>query len=357
MIRVLGLSLYGQMAASTRYRLTQYVNGLRAHGIDLEVHSLLDDGYIAKTFSGKNYSAHEFLRDYLERVVLLCGQYRYDMAILHVELFPLLPGIIESRLLRIPYIYDFDDAFFLKYKTERFRGISYFLKDKFSPIISRAAAVTAGNKYLLDYARRWNSEAYLLPTVIDTELYKPEPSKCGGVFTVGWIGSPSTAMYLSEMVQPLTKLGKDGPVRFVVIGGRCPPIEGVEVVHMPWDEATEVGIVNTYDVGVMPLFDDEWAKGKCALKLLQYMACGVPVVASPVGANLDVVDASCGFFAAKPDAWLDSLRKLRDDVLLRRRMGESGRRRAEDIYSLQRALPTMASAIKLVAAKRKFIPG
>jgi glycosyltransferase involved in cell wall biosynthesis len=351
MIKVLALSLYGPQAASPRYRLTQYNPGLREHGIDLQFKSLFGDDYIPRSFAGETYPHRNLLRDYLKRVALLLRQNRYDIAILHLELFPLLPGIIEARLLRIPYIYDFDDAFFLKYRASRFRPFSYILKDKFDPVVSRAAAVTAGNQYLLDYARRWNSDVRLLPTVIDTDLYKYAPNKRDGVFTIGWNGSPSTSVYLPTLAQPLAALAREGPVRFVVVAGRCPPIEGVDVVHLPWNEDTEVGIVNTYDVGVMPLFDDEWAKGKCALKLLQYMACGVPVVASPVGANLDVVNAACGFFADNPDAWLDSLRRLRDDLLLRRSMGELGRRRIENLYSLRSALPTMVSTINLVAQK------
>jgi glycosyltransferase involved in cell wall biosynthesis len=351
MIKVLGLSLYGSQAASTRYRLTQYRPSLREHGIDLDVKALLDNDYIQKSFAGEKYPRWDLFRRYLKRAALLFHQKQYDMAILHVELFPLLPGLLESSLLRIPYIYDFDDAFFLKYKGGRFRLISRLLKDKFDPVVSSAAAVTAGNRYLLDYARLWNSNACLLPTVIDTDLYTYAPNKRDGVFTIGWNGSPSTSVYLPELVQPLAELGREGPVRFVVVAGKCPPIEGVDVVHLPWNEATEVGIVNTYDVGVMPLFDDEWAKGKCALKLLQYMACGVPVVASPVGANLDVVDGACGFFADNKEAWLDSLRRLRDDLPLRRSMGERGRTRVENLYSLRSASPTMVSTINLVAAK------
>lgn len=351
MIKVLGLGLYGPQAAGTRYRLMQYGPGLRRHGISLEVKALLGDNYVRKTFAGERYPFSSLMGDYLDRVGLLLRQRSYDIAILHLELFPLLPGIIESRLLTIPYIYDLDDAFFLKYRADRFKRVSFLLKDKFDPIVSRAAVVTAGNQYLVDYARQWNPETVWVPTVVDTDRYIHSPNNCDSVFTIGWIGSPSTSVHLSKLIEPLADLGKEGPVRLVVIGGRCPAIEGVDVVHLSWSEAKEVSMINTFDVGVMPLFDDDWTRGKCALKLLQYMACALPVVASPVGANLNVVSAGCGFLAEGPEAWCDSLRRLRNDSSLRRSMGEMGRRRAEDLYSLRSALPTMVKTIKSVAAK------
>ncbi|MDR3453487.1 MAG: glycosyltransferase [Rhodoferax sp.] len=349
-IKVLGLSLYGPLAASTRYRLTQYVPGLREEGVDLEVEALLGDDYVQKSFAGQKYSKVNLARDYLDRAALLLTQRKYDLAIVNAELFPLLPGFIESRLLQIPYIYDFDDAFFLKYRLDRFKRVSFMLRDKFNPVVSRAAAVMAGNHYLVDYAKKWNPATHWLPTVVDTARYTPEPRTREDVFTVGWIGSPSTSVYLSELVQPLEQMGREGRVRFLVVGGRCADIPGVDVVNMPWSEATEVDTINTFDVGVMPLFDDDWAKGKCAFKLIQYMACGVPVIASPVGANVDVVNDACGLLAGSPLAWLDSLRRLRDGAALRKNFGIAARRRVEQLYSLDSALPVMAETIRAVAA-------
>jgi glycosyltransferase involved in cell wall biosynthesis len=351
MIKVCGLALYGFQAASTRYRLAQYVPGLKENGIDLHITPLLSDEYVTRAFAGQTYSIKKLIIDYINRLASLTKQGKYDLAIVHVELFPLLPGGIESRLLRVPYIYDFDDAFFLKYRQKRFRRVSFLLKDKFAPVLSRAAAVLAGNHYLADYANQLNSATTFLPTVVDTDRYVLA-SERDDIFTVGWIGSPSTSVYLSALASPLAQLGREGPVRFIIVGGRCEPIDGVEVVNLPWDEATEVRLINTFDVGVMPLFDDEWARGKCALKLIQYMACGVPVIASPVGANLDVINDSCGLLASDADAWLVGLRRLRDDRALRRGMGVAGRQRVEQFYSLRTALPVMSNAIKTVAAMR-----
>ena len=354
MIKVLGLALYGVQAASTRYRVAQYVPGLKGEGIDLHVVPLLGNEYIKTTFGGKKYNAKALIGDYIARLACLTKQGNYDLALVQAELFPFLPGSIEARLLRIPYIYDFDDAFFLKYRQERFQRVSFLLKDKFAPVITRAAAVLAGNHYLAAYASQLNPTTTLLPTVVDTDRYAQLPSKRDDIFTIGWIGSPSTSVYLSALALPLAQLGREGPVRFVIVGGRCGAIDGVEVVSLPWEEATEVSLINTFDVGVMPLFDDEWARGKCAFKLIQYMACGVPVVASPVGANLDVINDSCGLLASDSEAWLEGLRRLRDDRALRRDMGIAARQRIEQSYCLRAALPIMSNAIKTVAANHKM---
>ena len=345
-IKVLGLSLYGPLAASTRYRLMQYIPGLAEHGIELEVEPLLGDGYVQALYAGQRYALSSTIADYIRRLSLLARQGHYDVAMIHVELFPFLPGWIESRLIRIPYIYDFDDAFFLKYRLDRFKRVSVLLKNKMDPVVERATAVTAGHGYLAAYARIHNAQTSRLPTVVDTRRYVPLAGKRSDVFTIGWIGSPSTSVYLTQLVEPLERLGREGAVRFLIVGGHCDAIPGVEVVVAPWKEATEVELINSFDVGVMPLFEDEWAKGKCAFKLIQYLACGVPVVASPVGANLDVVTADCGFLADDALAWTDALRRLRDDEGLRRQFGQAGRSKIEEQYSLASTVPVMADVIK-----------
>jgi glycosyltransferase involved in cell wall biosynthesis len=204
---------------------------------------------------------------------------------------------------------------------------------------------------LRDYASRFNARTTLLPTVVDVTRYVPDPSHRTGPFTVGWVGSPSTAAYLGEVVAPLAQLGAEGTVRLVVMGGAAPAVPGVEVVELPWSEAAEVPLINSFDVGIMPLTDDPWARGKCAFKLIQYMACAVAVVASPVGANAVVVTPACGLLASTPAEWLEALRWMRDHPGERRQMGEAGRQRIEEAYSLQVAVPRFAEVIRGVVGK------
>jgi glycosyltransferase involved in cell wall biosynthesis len=190
-----------------------------------------------------------------------------------------------------------------------------------------------------------------LPTVVDASRYLPAKHVRGREFIVGWIGSPSTAPYLVELVGPLQQMGREGPVRLVVIGGKAPVISGIEVDEVPWSEDTEVALINGFDVGVMPLPNDDWARGKCAFKLIQYMACGIPVIGSPVGANSDVVNPDCGFLANSEHEWLSALRQLRDNCGLASEMGQAGRERVVRHYSLQRNLPVLAEVIYRAANK------
>lgn len=346
MIRVLGLALYGPLAASTRYRLSQYVPGLTAHGIDLQIRHLLGDSYLRRTFNGGSKPWLDMIKAGWERVGDLRGQGRYDAMLLHCELYPLMPGWGERALLRHPYIYDFDDAFYLKYRTGKLGVLSSVLGHKFDSVMRGAAAITAGNRVLADYARQHNANTQFLPTVVDTTRYMPTQHERGRELIVGWIGSPSTAPYLSELVAPLAALGREGPVRLIVIGGRAPQIANITIDQREWSEGTEVALINSFDIGVMPLPDDAWAGGKCAFKLIQYMACGVPVIASPVGANVDVVQPECGFLAAGEAQWLDALRTLRDQPSHARNLGAAGRERIKKDYSLDRNLPVLAEVIR-----------
>ncbi len=187
MTRLLGLALYGPKAASTRYRLGQYVPGLAQHGIDLQIHHLLGDDYLRRRFSGDSISWTNLLHAGWSRLGSLWGRDEFDAAILHCELLPLMPGWVERILLPKPYIYDFDDAFYLKYRSGKLRIMRPFLGEKFDTVIAGAAAVTAGNNILVEYARRLNANTHFLPTVVNTERYMPAPRPHNDILTIGWI--------------------------------------------------------------------------------------------------------------------------------------------------------------------------
>ena len=356
---VLGLSLYGPQAASHRVRLSQFQPGLAAAGIDLQIQSLLDDAYLQRSFSGRHPSLRALFAAYGRRLQALRQVDRFDLAIVYAELLPFLPGWLERQLLQIPFLYDCDDAFFLKYRSGRLRLLQPLLGTKADRLMAAAVAVTAGNTGLAAHARRFNSNVTVLPSVVDTDQFRPNgpqlAERSGGPFTVGWIGSPSTAPYLHLLVEPLQQLARERTVRLLVVGGPAPSVVGVEVIEQPWSLEQEVSLIQQFDVGVMPLPDTPWTRGKCAYKLIQCMACGIPVVASRVGANLEAVPPECGLLADTTAEWLAAFRELAADPRRRARLGAAGRRWVEGRYSLRSALPVLEGVIRQVCT-RSLLP-
>ena len=353
MINVLGLSLYGSNAASHRVRLAQFKPGLHNLGVNLEVHSLINNKILFSTFRRSRPPLSDLFMAYIHHIFLLLNSRKFDLAIVHVDLLPFVPSLIELSLLQIPFIYDFDDAFYLKYRSGRYSVLQPLLGDKADRLMAKAAAITAGNYELYSYAKHYNINVTLLPSVVDTDSYFPRDlfsvNQLDKTFTIGWIGSPSTAKYLDLLIWPLRQLALEIPLRFVVIGSLSfPSIPGVDVVLHSWSLHEEVSLIQQFDVGVMPLTDSPWARGKCAYKLIQYMSCGIPVVASRVGANIAAVPSDCGILVDSSYEWLESLRRLFLDSELRVSLGMNASNWVRKNYSLSSALPVLSNLIKQV---------
>lgn len=233
----------------------------------------------------------------------------------------------------------------------------HLLGRKIAHVMQGAQLVIAGNDYLADYARRAGAaRVEIIPTVIDLEKYSPAfvTHRSSAPFTIGWIGSPSTAKYLQTIAPALAEVcaGGNGVVR--LIGSGQIHLPGVPVEVLPWDETTEINELKQFDVGIMPLPDESWERGKCGFKLIQYMACGLPVVASPVGVNSKIVEQGVnGYLAETPAEWIQSLNALLLDVDQRKRMGQAGRKKVEQGYSLQMTGPRLAGLIRSAVESAK----
>jgi glycosyltransferase involved in cell wall biosynthesis len=348
MLRVLALTKYDRMAASARMRFVQFEPGLKERGIELSISPLFDDRYLKERFASGRQKPEHVLRALVRRARALVEARSWDLAVVCYELFPYLPPLFEqAALLGLPYVFDFDDAIFHTYDQHPRALVRRVLGDKLSRVIRGARSVIAGSDYLAEYARRSNPKVHLIPTVIDLDRYRVRSTpRRAGPFTVGWIGSPSTSTYLDLVAGPLVRLAQEGPVKLLAVGAAPRTIPGVEVEIRPWSEAREVEDLLECDVGIMPLTDTPWSRGKCAFKLIQYMACGLPVVASPVGANQEVVNLDCGAFARDDQEWLTELRRLRDTPSLAEAQGRAGRARAEARYSLQSQLDPLAQIFR-----------
>ena len=339
-MRILALSKYDCLAASPRHRFVQYRPHLARYGMDLMLSPLFDDAYLRTRFSTGGVDLRAVVRAYLRRVTALLGSWRWDLAIVHCELFPYLPSCFERtlRLLKVPYVYDYDDAIFHMYDAHARHAVRWVLGRKLAPLISGAAAVMAGSRYLARYAEHFNPRVHVVPTVVDLARYPRRPQRArtrGASMTVGWIGSSSTSQHLQLVGPALAELAREGPLRLMAVGARPMKIPGVSVEIRAWSEQREAQDLAEVDVGIMPLPDEPWARGKCAFKLIQYMAAGLPTVASPVGVNSEVVTPKTGLFASTHPEWVDALRRLRNAPSMGQAMGERGRQRVERHYSLQ----------------------
>ncbi len=344
-MRLLLLTRYEDLSAASRLRFYQYVPFLQAHGIQVIHAPLLSNADLSKLYRDGRRSIASTVFAYLKRAAKLFG--KYDLLWIEKELFPMLPALGEARS-RTPYVVDYDDAVFHNYDLHRSGIIRRIMGGKIDKVMRHAAMVIAGNSYLADRARKAGAKRVeIVPTVIDIERYSvagaPPPP-----FTIGWIGSPSTSKYL-QMLEPVLKdVCAAGRARVLTVGAKESAVNGIRAENRAWAEEREVRDIQAMHVGIMPLPDEPWERGKCGYKLLQYMACRLPVVASSVGVNAEIVEG-CGFTADTLDEWRTALLTLRDDSALRTELGAAGRRKVEQKYTLQvtasRLLELLRSAI------------
>lgn len=343
-MRMLLLSRYGRLGASSRVRLFQYLAFLESKGWQVDVSPLFSDKYLKYLYSGKSRSV-QVLAGYWRRLMALVRVRTYDLVWIEKEVLPFIPALAEELLSKIgvPYVVDYDDAIFHRYDMHRHWFIRLFLAGKIDSVMRNAALVVAGNEYLADRARAANANCVeIIPTVIDLNRYKIVQPVRDHPRIVGWIGSPATIRYLSIIAPIIESLSEEFNVRFVAVGASEKSVSNLPMEARPWTEETEVPSIQGFDIGIMPLVDDPWERGKCGYKLIQYMACGLPVVASPVGVNRQIIEhAASGYLAQDLHEWEQALRRLLNDQDLRRRMGARGRERVEAWYTLQVQAPRL----------------
>jgi glycosyltransferase involved in cell wall biosynthesis len=342
---------YGPFAASTRARFVQYERYLREEGIEVKFAPLLGDSYLQAIFGERDWSYTALAEAYLSRVSSVRRE-RRAFSWVQYELFPYLPGFAERAVFAggAPVVYDFDDAIFHQYDRHKNPLVRMMLGRKLQPLLRGARLAICGNTYLGEYAARFCRRVEIVPTVVDTAAYRPaEMRNPSSPITLGWIGSPSTWNYVRPMVPLLEALRREMGLRVRIVGAGTQADLPSEWEALPWSEEAEVGLIQGMDIGIMPLPDEPWARGKCGYKLIQYMACGLPAVASPVGVNAQIVeDGRNGFHALREADWSDAIRRLVGDTALRRAMGANGRKHVAQNYSLAVHGPRLARIIREV---------
>lgn len=365
-MKVLLLSKYPRQGASSRLRSLQYLPALAAAGIEVTVSSLFDDAYLQSLYGRGRRPRLRPLLLYLKRLLVLPGAFRYDLIWIEKELFPYAPAWFEQLLSAagVRYVVDYDDAIFHHYDLAGSALLRKTLGHKIDTVMARAACVIAGNQYLAKRARHAGAaRVEMIPTVVDHTRYPqtaplatvPQAQIVGQGMTgkqrvIGWIGSPSTQRYVVEIKAALQQVCERLNARLMLVGAAdnvVTQLAGMPVEVIPWSEETEAHSIAQMDVGIMPLVDGPWERGKCGYKLIQYMASGVPVVASAVGVNIEIVSGSrCGRLVQSIDEWATALQELLVDPQLRHTLGRAGRDRVEKKYSLDAQAPLLAGILQ-----------
>ena len=346
---VLFLTLYPETAASSRYRVAQYLPYLRARGIEYTVASAVSEGVYAK-FTGPGRKARPLWYHAFEtprRLVQILGGRRYDIVFVQKALMSAYLkgtlGLLRRCAKRV--IVDVDDAVHRK-PPHPLRSRWKWIEDReqMNRLFAASDLVLAGNDWLADEARKTGRRVETLPTVVDTERFVP-PENGAAPFRIGWIGGSSTTRSLEAVVPVLNGL-QDAETDLVGADRAQLSMNGLSVRE--WTLDSEVQDIQGFSVGIMPLPKTEWSKGKCALKAIQYMACGVPCVATPFGAVRDIIrDEENGLFADTEEKWRDAFERLRDPEL-RKKLGEAGRATVRERYSLDATAPRFIELLESV---------
>ncbi len=324
-MRVLTFTKYSYEGPSSRYRFYNYQECFSKHNIEMIIKPLFEKSYF--NTSNKLITLFVVLFAYFKRLIFVCQvlifKKSYDLLLVEYELFPYFPAWFEYLLHKrgIRYIVDYDDAIFHKYDMHNNKIIQGLLKNKIAKVMKYADHVIVCNAYLESYAKKYNDRTFRLPTVVLLDKYKKEmetfQEKEDKNFVIGWIGSRTTSIYILEILPVIKKfVDTYQDVRFDLVGFdkallSQKDIEKYQLNIISWSEEKEIENILTFDIGIMPLHDDPWSRGKCGFKLVQYMSCKKPVIASPVGINTSLVkESENGFLAKSLDEWFRAFETL-----------------------------------------------
>lgn len=358
-LRLVGLPRYGKLAASTRQRFDQYAPFLQKSGFEIESWPLFDDAYLRRQYAGSRSGALYTAKRYLNRATLLARGKNIDLLWIGYEVFPYFPGFFDliATLPNAAIVLDFDDAIFHNYDTNKHPIIGRLLGERLAPLLRRADTALCGNEYIRSYVSQYCRETHIVPTILDTNIYRPTKHAnrvSGQRLRIGWLGTPSTwDAYVAPLLPALLDEAERADAEIFAVGSGKAGGSHPRLVRKDWVEADEVSDIQSMDVCIMPLDDSPWAQGKCGYKLIQYMACGLPVIASPIGVNNEIVDpGKNGFLAQNEQEWREAIALLLSDEALRGRMGKEGRIKIERDYSLKYWGPKVGAILRQAATEQ-----
>lgn len=363
-MKVLALASYPDEAAATRFRLTQFVAPLAARGIELDIRPFLDTRLFASLYNRNELPRVAFglLKSGLSRLRDVMAARRADVLLVQREAMMFGPPLVEwlaTHAGGCPMVLDLDDATYVSYTSPAYGRLGSALKwfGKTDDLIRWAKVVTCGNRFIAEYASAKGTRAVIVPTVVDTERFKPLPRDAEREAPVlGWVGTHSTFPFLEMLFPALEELARSHRFKLKVVGaGRSEVrVAGVEVENLQWDKEREIADFQSFDIGLYPIdvgyYSEQWAEGKSGFKAIQYMAVGVPYVVTPFAVCGEIGKAGVTHFCATTTAeWVEYLAKLIGDGQLRARMGEAARHHALEYYTVEAQADKLARALREAA--------
>ena len=359
-IRALFLAPYPMEAASTRFRATQFFPFLEAHGVSCELASMMTTQDFSTFYSrtGRVEKAARLVSGAVAQALRTAQARRFDVVVVQRGALIFGPPILEwilATVARVPLVFDFDDAIWLQDPFSTWGRLATLTKwpSKVRDIVSMASQVVVCNAYTRDFAIQFaRPEAVtVIPTVVDADLFHPSAKDRSAEPTVGWIGTHSTAQYLAEIIEPIRQVAAGRRFRLKIVGSaRDWTVPGVDVIAKPWSLASEVADYQSLDIGLYPVRDDEWGRGKTGFKPVVYMSSGVACIASPVGGVTEVLrDGVTGRRASTEQEWRDAIAQLVDEPPARERLASEGRRTVVDWYSLDKQAPRLLEVLRAAA--------
>ena len=356
LIKAIFLTQTSILGASARYRVYQFLGYLESNGINCTVSPAVSDNIFKKYHESLNiFTKTQFYTGLiLKRITDLTRIKKFDVVFLQrdilIHLYPILEKIIA--LLNKKIIFDFDDALHL-FPVNKNPGLLLNLlwdRRKIERIIKISKQVIAGNNFLKRYAEEFTKNVTVIPTSINLGLYKFNSVKNftkEKTIIIGWIGSQVTFVYLERIFPIFEELAKRYKIELKVIGAKGRLSNTLQINYKDWNLNTEVEDIASFDIGIMPLTEDEWSEGKSATKLLQYMASGIPAIASPVGVNTEIIkDGMNGFLADTKEAWIKKISLLIENQQLRNEMVNNARSDVEKFYSVRVNGPKLLEVLK-----------
>lgn len=360
-MKVLALASYPVEAAATRYRLQQYVAPLAARGIELTIKPFLDSDSFLQLYRDRSQvsTAISMFGAAVRRLGVCLSLGNPDVVLVQREAMIIGPPVVEwvaARLLKRPLVLDLDDATYVPYTSPTYGGLTKALKffRKTDDLIRWSRVVICGNQTIAEYVSSKGARTEIIPTVVDTEVFKPAEASKSAPPVVGWVGTHSTFPFVESILPALAEVSRTRQFKLKIVGSGRPnvTVPGVEVENLEWKLEREVEDFRSLDIGLYPVnADNNWATGKSGFKAIQYLSAGVPYIATPIGAAAQIgTENVTHLFATTPEEWIAKLTMLLDDEAKRREMGQAGRRHAVECYHLEAQAEKLARVLREAAA-------